>query len=110
MAIHELIVEAHDEGKRDRRTEVRFPFFRPVTLGVDGRRHSAFCREISAIGIGLLHDVELAPAEIEVTLKSKRGHSVRMRTRVLWCRPCGEGWYISGGRFVDVVGVGAEPQ
>jgi hypothetical protein len=106
MAIHELVVEAHDDGTRDRRGEVRYPFFRPVTLSVDGRRHAAFSREISAIGVGLLHNLELPPGEVEVSLPSKRGHTVRMRTRILWCRSCGEGWYISGGRFVDVVGVG----
>jgi hypothetical protein len=27
--------------------------------------------------------------------------------RIVWCRPCGEGWYISGGRLVDVVGIGS---
>jgi hypothetical protein len=107
MAIHELVIEAHDEGKRDRRNEVRYPFFRTVTVQVDGCRHSAFSREISSCGIGLLHNVQLAPGEVEVTIPSRRGHSVRMRTRIHWCRPCGDGWFISGGTFVDVVGVGA---
>jgi hypothetical protein len=105
MAIHELVLEAYDEGKRDRREEVRYPFFRSVTLQVEGHRHPAFSREISASGIGLLHNVELPQGEVEVTLPSRRGHSVRMRTKILWCRRCSDGWYISGGRFVDVVGV-----
>jgi hypothetical protein len=107
MAIHELVVEAYDEGKRDRRAEIRYPFFRAVGLQVDGQRVSAFSREISPSGIGLLHNMELPPTEVEVTVPSRRGHSVRMRVRIVWCRPCGEGWYISGGRLVDVVGIGA---
>lgn len=106
MAIHELIVEAHDEDKRDRRTEVRYPFFRSVELEVEGRRHAAFSREISNDGMGLLHNVELPPGDVEVTILSRRGHSVHIRVRIHWCRPCGQGWFISGGRFTDVVGAG----
>lgn len=106
MAIHELILEAYEEGKRDRRCEVRHPFFRPVSLAVGPTRHSAFSREISTGGIGLLHNMELSPGEVEITISSRRGHSVRLRTQIIWCRPCGEGWYISGGQFVNVVSVG----
>ena len=106
MAVHELVLEAYDEAKRHRRSEVRYPFFRPVTLQFESRRHAAFSREISASGIGLLHNVEVPPGEVEVTIPSRRGHEVRMRTRILWCRPCGAGWFISGGRFINVVGLG----
>ncbi|MGD9722465.1 MAG: PilZ domain-containing protein [Pirellulales bacterium] len=104
MAIHELVLEAYDEGKRERRVETRYPFFRSVSLHVDGRCHTGFSREISAHGIGLMHDVELAPGELEVSLPSRRGHTVRMRVRILWCRSCGDGWHISGGQFVDIKG------
>jgi hypothetical protein len=31
---------------------------------------------------------------------------VRVRTRLLWCRQCGDGWYISGGKFLGIVGLG----
>lgn len=107
MAIHELVVEAYDEGKRDRRAEIRYPFFRAVGLLVDGERVSAFSREISPSGIGLLHNRDLPATEVEVSVPSRRGHTVRMRVRIAWCRPCGEGWYISGGRLIDVVGLGS---
>lgn len=105
MAIHELVLEAYDENKKDRRSDVRYPFFRPVSIQWGGRRHAAFSREISAGGIGLLHNFKLTPCDLEITIPTKRGHSVRMRTRILWCRACGEGWCISGGKFLDVVGV-----
>jgi hypothetical protein len=107
MAIHELVVEAYEDRNRDRRSASRYPFFRAVGLEIDGRRRTAFSREISADGMGLLHDAALQPGEVEVSIPSRRGHSIRMRVRILWCRPCGEGWYISGSRFVDVVGIGA---
>jgi hypothetical protein len=104
MAIHELVLEAYDEGKRERRAETRYPFFRSVSLHLDGRCHAAFSREISSHGIGLMHDVELHPGEVEVTLPSRRGHTVRMRVHVNWCRSCGDGYFISGGTFVDIKG------
>lgn len=106
MAIHELVLEAHDEGMRDRRSEVRCPFFRPVSVHAGGNHYSAFSREISALGIGLLHNFELKLGEVEVAIPSKRGHTVRLRTRLMWCRPCGEGWYISGGVFLAIAAVG----
>jgi hypothetical protein len=107
MAIHQLIVEAHLENKRDRRSEPRFPFFRRVSISLaDGHRFSAFTREISASGIGLIHVLEITPGDVELTIPSERGCSVRVRTRIIWCQSCGEGWYLSGGQFIGVAGLG----
>src|SRR5262249_21490254 len=97
-------VEAHQDNMRDRRAEQRYPLFRPVVM----RGHVdcvAFSREISAGGIGLLHNVELSPGEVELAIPTKNGSSIRVRTRILWCQPCGEGWYISGGQFMGIASV-----
>ena len=102
MAIHELILEAHQDNQRDRRSATRYPFFRRVSIRSEGSPIVAFSREISTIGIGLLHDTLLTPGEVEVAIPSKRGYSIRVRTRIVWCQPCGEGWYISGGQFAGV--------
>lgn len=103
MAIHELILEAHQDDRRERRATVRHPFFRQVSMRLPGDIGcTAFSREISTAGIGLLHDVELAPCDVELIIPTKRGTSVRVRTRIVWCEPCGEGWYISGGHFLGV--------
>jgi hypothetical protein len=102
MAIHELILEAHQDNLRDRRQAIRYPFFRRVSVRLPGISTVAFSREISTTGIGLLHDMELPPGEIELAIPSRRGFSIRVRTRILWCQPCGEGWFISGGQFVGV--------
>lgn len=54
-AIRQLILEAGNSAKRDRRSDVRFPFFRPVSITlIEGHRYSAFSREISASSIGLM--------------------------------------------------------
>ena len=108
IGIHELVIEAHQDGSKDRRAEPRYPFFRRITLQVPGGTPAvAFSREISASGIGLLHNVQLTPGEVELTIPSRRGFTVRVRTKILWCQPCGEGWYISGGQFVGTAFVQA---
>lgn len=101
MGIHELVVEAHQDVRKDRRAETRYPFFRQIVLEApDGQPCVAFSREISAVGIGLFHNVQLTTGDVELSIPSKRGYSIRVRTRILWCQPCGEGWFISGGQFV----------
>ncbi len=101
MGIHELVVEAHQDVRKDRRAETRYPLFRQIRLQVGGGEPCvAFTREISTVGVGLLHNLQLTPGEVELSIPSKKGYSIRVRTKILWCQPCGEGWYISGGQFV----------
>jgi hypothetical protein len=97
-AIYEFVIEA--KRKTDSRSEIRFPFFRRVSITVGGSRCAAFTREISESGVGLLHKVELPPGEISVTIPTDNGPPVSVRTQIVWCEPCGHGWYISGGHFV----------
>jgi hypothetical protein len=101
MGIHELVVEAHQDSRKDRRSETRYPLFRQIVLQAPGcPACTAFTREISSVGVGLLHNVQLVPGEVELSIPSKKGYSIRVRTKILWCQPCGEGWYLSGGQFV----------
>jgi hypothetical protein len=106
-AIYQLIVEAQNDEKTDRRSEVRFAFFRPVSINTDdGHCYSAFSREISASGIGLIHNVALPSNEVEISICHEQGYAIRVRTQIVWCQPCGEGWYISGGRFAGIAAIG----
>jgi hypothetical protein len=106
MAIHQLINEAYQEDRKDRRDAARYPFCRRVMVlfpgGSPNPSCTAFCRDISTLGIGLLHDVALTPGEIELAIPSKRGYTVQVRVRILWCQPCGDGWYTSGGLFAGI--------
>lgn len=99
--IAELVTEAREADAADRRQVVRYPLFRPATIRTDlFRKHAAFTREISSDGIGLLHQVQLRPSKVDVYVATNSGASARLRVHILWCRPCGQGWYLSGGRFV----------
>jgi hypothetical protein len=105
-AIYQLIVEAQSKENKDRRREVRYAFFRPVSIETDdGKRYSAFSREIAASGIGLIHNIDLPAGEVGITISSEGGYSIRVRTKIVWCQPCGEGWFISGGHFAGIASV-----
>jgi hypothetical protein len=100
--------EAHDEDSRENPRNARLPFFHPLTVTRgDGQRHSAFSRDLSANSIGLLHNFALAQeGEVGISIATGRGYSVKVRVRILWCRPCGEDWYVSGGNFTSIPAIG----
>lgn len=107
IALRPLLLEARDEDLRDNPAGARNPFFRPVSLvRADGMQLRGFSRDLSAHGIGLMHPVPLKQEEIEVSIATGRGYTVRVRARILWCRPCGAGAYVSGGQFVSVPAIG----
>ena len=92
-----LVFQAETDFNSDRRTEPRFPFFRPVSIRVGDLSFSAFTREISASAMGLLHNMLLPCAEVEIWVE---GHRPGLRARIERCEPCGEGWFISGCKIV----------
>jgi hypothetical protein len=102
LDVYKILSEARANAQREMRGEVRYPFFRPVTIDVGKFRLSGFSREVSEGGIGLLHDTVLALGEVEVTILTEEGYSVQVRTQIGWCNPCGKGWFVSGGTFVGI--------
>ena len=65
--------------KREDRWGIRYPFFRAVSISTDcGHQYSAFSRDISASGIGLLHNVDLPTGDVDINITSGRGYAVRM--------------------------------
>jgi hypothetical protein len=89
----------------EERDALRAPFFGPVTISVSGEespRFSAFARDVSPLGVGLLHIMPLEPGPVVVTLRGASGDELSLRTQIMWCKSAGEGWYMSGGRFLDI--------
>jgi hypothetical protein len=102
--VHQLLDEARAQELTDRRAEMRHPFFAPVDVQFHDANHlSAFSREISPLGIGLLHNAPLAPETVTIRLRGPGGTPLSVQTQILWCKPCGEGWYLSGGRFLQLL-------
>ena len=101
-----LLLHEAREGFEERRSEKRNPFFSPVQIAraEDGLRHfSCFSRDISPGGISLLHSMPIEPGEVVLTIPSKLCGKVRIRSEVVWCQPCGEGWFISGAKFLEML-------
>lgn len=103
--IHHSLRQILEDPKWERRAVRRLPYFGPVTLSLqaDSRtRFSAFARDISGDGIGLVHCAAVPTGEVVVTL-SGEDTPIQLRTEIVWCRNYGNGWFASGGRFLDVV-------
>ncbi|MCA8996897.1 MAG: PilZ domain-containing protein [Planctomycetaceae bacterium] len=64
-----------------------------------GNTISAMTREISRFGIGLLHKGVLMPGEVTVRMASE-SREFEYLVRIEWCRPCDNGMFLSGGRFL----------
>ena len=58
---------------------------------------------LASLGIGLVHIMPLDRGEVIVRIPLRAGGTVAFRTQIVWCRNFGDGWYASGGRFLDVV-------
>lgn len=99
--MYRLVLEAETDFNDDWRSEKRFPFFRPVSVQVDGQSFSAFSRNISPSGIGLIHSMELPLKDVVIVFDGLRQG---LQARIVGCESFGEGWYISGCK---VVGAGA---
>ena len=101
--VHDLMAQARADDQLDRRGAARYPFFRPVRLSADSGDvgpHQAFTRELSITGVGLLHNIPLQLGKVLVAIHHSEGACTAIPTEILWCRPCGDGWYLSGGRFL----------
>jgi hypothetical protein len=105
LGVCDILREARHNEKMEGRNDARHPFFRPVSIRDGDIRLSGFSRDVSETGIGLLHNFELTLGEVEVRVPTDQGVSVHVRTRITWCTPIGEGWYISGGEFVAITSV-----
>jgi hypothetical protein len=103
----------------ERRTDTRLPFQRPVhvtplrddeqALDIDGSDIvTAYTRDITPTGIGLLHDQPLASGRVLLTFELLGGASLSLVAELTWCRYIGGFWYLSGGRLIEVATVAGQ--
>ncbi len=96
----------------ERRQDRRYPFPRlirlmPVTN--DGRTPIAeplvvVGNSLSERGIGFFHSQPLAHRRMIASFASTEGEEIHLLVDLTWCRFIGQGWYESGGRFVQSLG------
>jgi hypothetical protein len=98
-----LLSAVFREGFR-RRLGQRQPFFRPITVRNGqgpGSAMKVFGRDISAEGIGLLHNGPLEPGRVILDIPMSQG-IVEISVEIRWNRNVGDGWQVSGGKFVTI--------
>lgn len=64
-----------------------------------GNTVAAMTREISTSGVGLLHRGSLTAGDVTVRMAGD-SRTYEYRVRIEWCQPCGNGMFMSGGRFL----------
>lgn len=102
-AIRTLLEKAR-ASSGDRRESERFPFFQPVTITAEHDRPvslSAFSRDISECGMGLLLYWPLKRGAAHMIIHLSETDEISVAGEVCWCHPCGQGWYTAGIRFSD---------
>ena len=98
----------------ERRSDTRLPFQRPVEvtplekddapLDTSGSQSvTAYTRDISVGGVGLLHDQPITSNRVLLTFELLGGETVSLVALLTWCRYLGDFWYSSGGRLIGVV-------
>lgn len=103
VVLESVLTASRESHFAERRTEERYPFFSQVMLEPferTERKLSAYSREISAGGIGLLHVMPLELGNIYQVIVDESLFPFRRFAEVLWCRSAGHGWFLSGWRFV----------
>jgi len=100
--LYDLLRMASDSYELETRREMRYAFYRMVRIELGGLSYEGFSRDISPAGIGLMHQADLPRELADVVLKGEDDETVSLRVQLEWCRPIGNGWYLSGGRFVAV--------
>src|SRR5262245_52969960 len=98
-----LLASSREGDEAERRVDQRFPFFAPVTLrpaGAIDRPQTAYARELSQGGIGLLNYLPFQVGQVfQITIQNEE-FNWQKRCEVVWCQPAGDGWFLSGCRFI----------
>lgn len=101
-----LLKEYETEVLHDRRSVRRKPFVRPVVIRAGRNRdeiHHVFSRDISSVGIGVISQVNWAEntvAKLSIESIAKK-RTVTVEAQARWTEPYGEGWYITGWKFLN---------
>ena len=89
-----------DAESSSRRRYKRVPFFQPAKIRREtGKEVIAFTRDISRVGIGLIHDVPLSNHNGTMYLCNQ---NMEVEVSVSMSKPSTDGWYTSYGQFVGL--------
>lgn len=104
-AVRDLLEEDAFYDRCENRSSHREHLVRPVQLQIRGssERITAFSRNVSAAGIGLITDVAIPERSVAVmSIEGLKGSDVKFLADCRWCRSYGTNWKISGWQFINI--------
>ena len=99
------------------RRHMRYPYpflFCLIPVGNDGvtplpESTTVVGKNVSNHGIGFYHREPIPHRRVIVTLGNAPESRLTILTELLWCRFTRQGWYDSGGRFLEIVSQTQQP-
>ncbi len=98
-------MEAQRSKLTERRTEPRHSFVRPVQIYVaQNPPFSAFSKDMSKQGIGVVADHEMAVGTMAViSIHSTTHYPVHVNCELRWSEKFGPGWFLTRWKFISIV-------
>lgn len=102
--LDQMLMEIHRAKYRERRTELRESFVRPVSVYIGSDEPlTTFSKNVSRQGIAIVSRRQLEPGTIAtLRIHSLERQNLCFRCEVRWCDPYGDGWFVSGWKFVSI--------
>jgi hypothetical protein len=112
VQVRGLLTALHSRNElAERRREGRYPFPHLIYLtpvgkdGItpEGETLVVVGKQLSERGLGFYHPKPLPYRRMVASLEAADGHCVAFLVDLNWCRFTRQGWYESGGRFLQAV-------
>lgn len=103
--VDELMREDTHFDRNENRSAIREHLVRPVVIEIRETEQviSAFSRNISATGIGLITDQEIPERSVAViTIQRLHGPDIKILAECRWSKGYGEKWKFSGWQFINL--------
>ena len=105
-AVDNLLLEDSNFDRTENRSAHRQHLVRPVDvlLRESGESVSAFSRNVSATGIGIITHQPIDDGTVAVLTIARLalGHDTTILAECRWCKPYGKNWYITGWQFINL--------
>lgn len=105
-AVEKLFDEDRQFERAERRISFREAISRPCRIRLSGKDEiiNGFTKNISFEGVGVItHESFQGDEEAKIEIHSSHDTNPVIFSRLAWCKPFGDGWYVSGWRFVTAV-------
>lgn len=105
--LDQIMTEVQRAKYRERRTDMRESFARPVSVYIgDEEPLTTFSKNVSRQGIAIVSRREFTAGEVAtLRIHSLERQHLCFHCEVRWSDPYGDGWYISGWKFMCSTGV-----